>query len=88
MVNGVHHPSLLLKNFFPPGISDQDNWHGKPIGAKSEEAIKAIQNAIVNQGPHNIIPKPPTNLLGPVKMSVQLSDPPAYKLGDAVGGLE
>lgn len=67
-----------------PGIVDQENWHGKPIGAKSEEAIKAIRENIANKGPHNMIPKPPSNNLGPVKLAVKLSEAPAYKLGDSV----
>ncbi|GFS21055.1 transketolase [Elysia marginata] len=67
-----------------PGIADEENWHGKPLGAKSEAAIKAIQENIINKGPHGVSPAPISKTLSPIKMSVQLASPPAYKLGENV----
>ncbi|KAK3738800.1 hypothetical protein RRG08_035680 [Elysia crispata] len=67
-----------------PGVADVENWHGKPLGAKSEAAIKAIKENIVNGGPHGIVPTEPSLSLKPINKSVQLASPPAYKLGDNV----
>ncbi|BFZ10767.1 hypothetical protein BsWGS_13806 [Bradybaena similaris] len=67
-----------------PGVADADNWHGKPLGNQAQEAIKAIKDNIINSGPHNIIPRQPTLTLSPVSTSVELSQPPSYKLGEAV----
>ncbi|GFO01902.1 transketolase [Plakobranchus ocellatus] len=67
-----------------PGIADEDNWHGKPLGAKSEASIKAIQENIANAGPHGIVPTQPTLNLKPINTAVQLAAAPAYKLGENV----
>ncbi|RUS75717.1 hypothetical protein EGW08_016532 [Elysia chlorotica] len=67
-----------------PGIADADNWHGKPLGAKSEAAIKAIKENIVNSGPHGIVPPEPALTLKPINPAVQLATAPAYKLGENV----
>ncbi|CAG5115215.1 unnamed protein product [Candidula unifasciata] len=67
-----------------PGVADAENWHGKPLGNQALEAIKAIKDNIINAGPHNIIPRQPTVTLSPVNTSVELSQPPSYKLGEVV----
>uniref|UniRef100_A0A0B6XYR0 Transketolase n=1 Tax=Arion vulgaris TaxID=1028688 RepID=A0A0B6XYR0_9EUPU len=67
-----------------PGVADAENWHGKPLGNQTEEAIKAIKDNIVNSGAHNVISKQPVVTLSPVNLSVQLSQPPSYQLGEAV----
>lgn len=69
---------------FFTGVADADNWHGKPLGNQAQEAIKAIKDNIINSGQHNIIPRQPTLTLSPVSTSVQLSQPPSYKLGETV----
>lgn len=67
-----------------PGVADADNWHGKPMGAKSEEAIKAISALIKNKGPHGIIPTQPTLNLKPINKKALLSEAPTYKMGETV----
>ena len=67
------------------GIEDEENWHGKPLGAQSEAAIKAITDAISNKGPHGLTPKIPSNLAKPVNISnIKLSEPPTYDKGAQV----
>lgn len=64
------------------GIEDQDNWHGKPLGNKTEESVQAISRCIVNPGPHGISAPVPTNHLTQVDISnIRLSKPPSYELG-------
>lgn len=81
-------PTCILaktfKGFGIPGISDQENWHGKPLGTKSDEALKAIKDNIANAGPHEMIPPRPGTALGPVNLSTKLATAPAYKLGETV----
>jgi len=67
-----------------PGIEDAENWHGKPLAAKADDAIKAIQGEIANKGPHKMCPAQPSKLLTPVRQEVKLASPPAYKLGENV----
>lgn len=68
-----------------PGISDQENWHGKPLGAKASEVISFLEKQlVVTSG--KLVPLKPIedclqlNLLGNIK----LPSPPSYKLGDQV----
>jgi transketolase len=81
-------PTALLAKTYKghgiPGIADADNWHGKPLGNQTGEAVKAIKENIINSGPHNVIPQQPTVTLSPVSTSVVLSQPPSYKLGETV----
>lgn len=61
------------------GIEDEENWHGKPLAAKSEAAIKVIEDNISNKGPHGLTPKSPSNLAKAVNISnIKLSEPPTY----------
>ena len=69
-----------------PDIEDQENWHGKPLGAKAESSLAACKAAIQNQGPHGlkplaIIDDAPHFTIPEIK----LSSPPDYKLGEKVG---
>lgn len=68
-----------------PNVEDLENWHGKPLGAQTENALKACEQAIVNKGDHglkplSIIDDAPHFTLP----TVQLCEPPNYKLGDKV----
>ncbi|XP_048741477.2 transketolase-like protein 2 isoform X1 [Ostrea edulis] len=68
-----------------PGIEDQENWHGKPLSAKSEAAIQAITENMKNKGPHGLTPKSPGNLAKPVNITnIKLSEPPTYDKGAQV----
>ena len=67
------------------GIEDQDNWHGKPLGAKTEASVQAIMKNIANKGKHQLCPKAPGKDLPVVPFGgVKLSEPPSYKLGEMV----
>lgn len=65
-----------------PDIEDKLDWHGKPLGAKAEDSIKAVQALIKNPGPHGIKPIPFTDDAPKVDLTVKLSEPPNYKLGE------
>jgi transketolase len=65
------------------GIEDQDNWHGKPLGSKSDEAISHIEAEIKSS--EKLAPQSPESVVAPVDISnITLSEPPAYKLGESV----
>ena len=73
-----------FKGFKFPGISDQDNWHGKPLGDKAQEVILAIQQQIKTLST-------PVSVTAPVEDAplvdignIHLSSPPAYKMGELV----
>ena len=67
------------------GIEDQDNWHGKPLGAKAEGAIAEISKHIKNSGQHGLCPATPEQVLQEHKFgNVKMTEPPNYKLGDMV----
>ena len=61
-----------------------DNWHGKPMAAKTADAIAAIKSIIVDESAH-IDPILPTNDLDEVDISnIRLDTPPDYKLGELI----
>jgi len=86
-------PVMILAKTFKgagiPGISNEDNWHGKAIGAISEEKINAIKaemscdfEGLTGVGVNTQVPvddAPPLDT-APIKMW----EGPAYKEGDKV----
>ena len=67
------------------GIEDQENWHGKPLGAKADAALTHLQSLIANNGPSGLAPAPPAADVPAVNIAnIRLSAPPAYKMGDKV----
>ena len=54
------------------------------MGAKAEGIIAAIQDQIVNKGPHGLNPSLPSKEVAPVDMCAKLSEPPSYTKGQAV----
>lgn len=65
-----------------PGVEDLDNWHGKPLGGQSDAALKAINDQIVNKGPHGLKPPSPSKQVPPNNISnIKLSEPPSYQMG-------
>lgn len=68
-----------------PGIEDEENWHGKALGAKAAESVEACKKLIQNPGPHGLQPldviDDAPNFQVP---QITLSEPPNYKLGDKV----
>jgi len=68
-----------------PEIEDEENWHGKPLGAKAQAALDAIKPLIKNPGPHGLSPQPIVHDAPKVEFpQVKLSEPPNYKLGDKI----
>ncbi|KAF8782573.1 Transketolase like protein [Argiope bruennichi] len=67
------------------GIEDEENWHGKPLGAKAENAIKELLALIANNCPPPIATIQPASDVPPVDNSpICLSEPPNYTLGETV----
>ncbi|CAK9290937.1 unnamed protein product [Gordionus sp. m RMFG-2023] len=78
-----------LKGKGIPGIEGQSNWHGKPLGDKAADAIKAIKSHIVNQnlGVPPLKIKSPEFQLAPnqlEKIHINLSQFPKYKIGEKI----
>lgn len=78
-----------LKGKFFPNIEDLENWHGKPLGDKANEVIKHLQGLMIDSSarPAALIPQSPTKSKPAPAVditNVQLSSPPAYKIGEKV----
>ena len=72
------------KNF--PQIEDLENWHGKPLGDKTDQVVEHLHSLLKN--PNNLLlqPQKPSKDDAPkVDISnIKLSTPPNYKLGQSV----
>jgi len=62
------------------------NWHGKPLGDKADEVIRAIQQQMGPDAASSIV-----KLTAPLEdapvvdiTNIRLSSPPAYKMGDMI----
>merc|ERR1719328_1078771 len=85
----VDKPTCLIAKTFKgkyfPNIEDLMNWHGKALGAKSDEVIQHVESLIKNPAvkPSSIAPPvldcPPSDIKG-----VALSGPPAYQIGQSL----
>lgn len=83
--------ALILKTYKGydfPGISDQENWHGKPLGASAAKALEYLEKKLsVPSTFGKLKPREPSadceeiELIGHLKMP----SPPPYKKGDKVG---
>ena len=68
-----------------PGIEDQDNWHGKPLGNRSEGAMESIGHLITSSGHHGIKPRLPSENIPELDFGkIKLAEPPSYKKGEKV----
>ncbi|CAO1398606.1 unnamed protein product [Diamesa hyperborea] len=80
--------AIIAKTFkgkFFPNIEDLDNWHGKPLGDSAEGVIKHLNDMIKNKGALQLQPGTPKNDAPVVNIkNVQLSTPPAYKMGEEI----
>ncbi|BHF71351.1 hypothetical protein SprV_0401440900 [Sparganum proliferum] len=88
-------PVALLARTFKgydfPGISDKENWHGKPLGSSSAEVLAHLEKKLKSPSTlHKLHPKEPaidcqeTHLIG----STKLPNPPPYKKGDKIATRE
>jgi len=88
-VGSSDRPTCILAKTYKgqgfPGIADQDNWHGKPLGAKAAEVIAHLEAQVRNPGDHALKVAAPTATAPEVSIrNVTLSKPPKYNLGDKV----
>ncbi|KRZ04297.1 Transketolase-like protein 2 [Trichinella zimbabwensis] len=88
-----HKPTAIVaktfKGFGIPKVEDQENWHGKALGKEAAAALEAINSRIKNLDRHKLsINLPRIDPSNPLKAnnfsSVQLSEPPNYKIGEKV----
>lgn len=79
-----------FKGYGLEGISDEDNWHGKPLGAKAQAYIDALTQKIVNLhdngGLKPLAPEDALEVLEgtPAHPPHLLSQQPEYKHGDKI----
>jgi transketolase len=74
-------------------IEDSQEWHGKPLGAKSEASIEAVEKLIVEKTSKlafELLPiQKPVDKVEPVDISnIKLSTPPKYELGQKMATRE
>ena len=85
-------PTCVLAKTFKgqgfPGIADEMNWHGKALGAKSEEVVAHLKTLLKSvDGPKPSIPPavldaPKVNITG-----IKLSEAPSYTKGKNTNAL-
>lgn len=75
-------PSVILaktfkgKNF--PGIENQNNWHGKPLGAKSDEILKYL-HSLIPSDMERLSVKTPTTKVPQIRIdNIKLNSSPQY----------
>ena len=72
-------------NVWSAGIEDEDNWHGKALGDKSTNVVKALKEKMSNKGPHGLTPNPPEVKASVANVSnIKLSEAPKYSMGQQV----
>jgi len=86
--------AIVMKTFKGadfPKISDQENWHGKPLGSNAAEVLTHLENKLMTpstlgqlkpQAP--VIDCQPMHLIGTIKLPC----PPPYKKGDKIATRE
>ena len=82
-------PTCVLAKTFKgndfPGIADEMNWHGKALGAKSEEIVNHLKSMLAAvDGPKPAIPPPVLDAPKVDITGIKLAEFPNYKKGDEV----
>merc|ERR1719187_3173220 len=84
--------AILMKTFKGrdfPGIEDEMNWHGKPLGDKAEAVVQHLTGLIKNPDAPRPSISSPANDVTPSDISgAALSAPPSYTLGQKVATRE
>merc|ERR1712088_245150 len=84
--------AILMKTFKGkdfPEIEDKMNWHGKPLGDKTEAVIEHLASLLKNPGAERPSISSPANDVTPSDISgAALSAPPSYTLGQKVATRE
>jgi len=86
-VEQTEKPTCILAKTFKgqdfPGIANEMNWHGKAMGAKSDEIVAHLKTKLVSaDAPRPEIPPPVKDAPEANITDIKLSEAPAYKLGD------
>jgi transketolase len=80
-------PTMILAKTYKghgiEGIADKDNWHGKALGAKGEEAILQIQSIMANpnisgEGVNQRVVVDDAKPVDVIHSFIHLSQPPSY----------
>ena len=72
-----------------PGIEDEMNWHGKPLGDKAASVLDHLASLITNPAAERPSISAPAHDVPEVSLAnVQLSSPPEYNMGDKVATRE
>ncbi|XP_065583681.1 transketolase-like protein 2 [Artemia franciscana] len=66
------------------GVSDHENWHGKPLGDKAGSIVKNIEERIAGNVPATIAESPVEDAPVVSIKNIRLSSVPAYKKGETV----
>merc|ERR1712156_279217 len=84
--NTKDKPTCILAKTFKgqafPGIADEMNWHGKALGAKSEEIVAHLKGLLSQDAPKPVIPAAVKDAPATSIENIQLSEAPCYKVGD------
>merc|ERR1719270_1553973 len=86
-------PTVILAKTFKgrdfPNIEDQMNWHGKPLGDKTEAVLAHLTSLIKNPGAERPSISSPANDVPDVSVTnVTLSSPPGYTMGEKIATRE
>lgn len=80
--------AIIAKTFkgkFFPGIEDEDNWHGKPLGNAAADVTNYLTSLIKSSTHSMRLSKPIKNDAPPVNITnIKLSTEPEYQLGEKV----
>jgi len=82
-------PTAIIARTFKgkhfPQIEDQENWHGKSLGADSARVVEHLKGLIKNKGPNQLLPSKPVVEVPAANISnLKMSEKPNYKLGELV----
>ena len=81
-IYGIVLPYFVFFDF--TGVEDLENYHGKALGEKGKAAVELLKSSLTSDGPHGLGPQPVVDDAPAVDLSVQLSEPPSYKIGEKV----
>merc|ERR1719385_233356 len=84
--NTTDKPTCILAKTYKgqdfPGIANEMNWHGKALGAKTEEIVAHLKGLLSQDAPKPVIPAAVKDAPVTSIENIQLSEAPCYKVGD------
>ena len=66
------------------GVEDLENYHGKALGDKGKAAVELIKSSLSSDTLNGLGPQPVVDDAPSVDLSVKLSEPPNYTIGEKV----